>query len=105
MARKSAAALQQERTSGRGNTQLIRNGGGRERWVVLPGVDHSRKSEGISTCNQEPHRHNQANEQGEDPQRIQGSEAGRVLCVYWSDKGGNEPAFVWIGSKCSFLHG
>jgi|SRR6266581_9395208 len=58
----------------------------------------------VLTRDEEAHRHYQAHEQAENPQRIQGGEAGRALGVYRSDKGGNEPAFVRIGSKYSFLH-
>ena len=65
----------------------------------------SKKSRVFSAGDQEPHRHNQANEQGNDPQGIQGVEAGRTLGVDRSDKGVDESAFIRIGSKCSFLHG
>jgi len=59
----------------------------------------------VLTRDEEAHRHYQTHEQAENPQRIQGGEAGRALGVYRSDKGGDEPAFVRIGSKYSFLHG
>ncbi len=58
----------------------------------------------VLTRDQEAHGHYQAHEQAENPQRIQGGEARRALGVYRSDKGGDEPAFVRIGSKYSFLH-
>ena len=61
---------------------------------------------GISLASdEEPHRHNQANKQGDYPQCIEGGEARRIFCVYWTDKGGDESAFVRVGSKYSFLHG
>src|SRR5438445_10054615 len=76
------------------------------RGVFAQSVTSAATSWGLSlTSDQEPHRHNQAHKQGENPQRIQGGEPGRTLGVDWGDKGGDESAFVRIGSKYSFLHG